>query len=632
MKKINRYPGIQPFSRDYRSVFFGRSDDIEGLYKYLNVNKLTVLHGKSGLGKSSLLNAGLIPKFEENNNFLTVFVRFGSYQEGTTETPKSIFTARIKEELIDADSIFFEDLNIENPSVWQYFKTLQWDFKDFDGVLLVLDQFEEVFTYPKAAVEEFGREFSELVNDRIPEHFQKQLYKIADNSNQYLEDNADKIQFTNNEMALKILVGIRSDRLSYLDRLSDYLPNILKNLYGLLPLNRTQAEEAITAPAEKKLDDLEKRLFGNVAFGTAPFSYDSVFLEHILDFLSKGYHQTIEPFLLQIICQEIEAVVQQRALSTITAADIDSLDNVVRNYYTNIVKGTATKDNSATNFTEFEQLIVRYLVETQLINTSSTPNTRISLDQAVLEKRGATTKILATLVDRRLLRQEPNTVSGMSYEVSHDTLIDPILQSALELGDLEKQLTTYYNLKVDDAEQDLINAYFLSTTNDNDKINLDDFATLLEDQIVQLNDGELALYSMFKDIAAKRQNERNVAAIQVQTKKTKQARGAAILAAIIGVVAIVLFFYGQQQRVKAEENYGAAMQEKADKEKQDVKEILRIGTSFEEAEYYEDALILYDSATLVLKDTIHLQHDIAETNSLVKLLEERRTSAKDKLN
>jgi hypothetical protein len=632
MKKINRYPGIQPFSRDYRSVFFGRSDDIEGLYKYLNVNKLTVLHGKSGLGKSSLLNAGLIPKFEENNNFLTVFVRFGSYQEGTTETPKSIFTARIKEELIDADSIFFEDLNIENPSVWQYFKTLQWDFKDFDGVLLVLDQFEEVFTYPKAAVEEFGREFSELVNDRIPEHFQKQLYKIADNSNQYLEDNADKIQFTNNEMALKILVGIRSDRLSYLDRLSDYLPNILKNLYGLLPLNRTQAEEAITAPAEKKLDDLEKRLFGNVAFGTAPFSYDSVFLEHILDFLSKGYHQTIEPFLLQIICQEIEAVVQQRALSTITAADIDSLDNVVRNYYTNIVKGTATKDNSATNFTEFEQLIVRYLVETQLINTSSTPNTRISLDQAVLEKRGATTKILATLVDRRLLRQEPNTVSGMSYEVSHDTLIDPILQSALELGDLEKQLTTYYNLKVDDAEQDLINAYFLSTTNDNDKINLDDFATLLEDQIVQLNDGELALYSMFKDIAAKRQNERNVAAIQVQTKKTKQARGAAILAAVIGVVAIVLFFYGQQQRVKAEESYGAAMQEKADKEKQDVKEILRIGTSFEEAEYYEDALILYDSATLVLKDTIHLQHDIAETNSLVKLLEERRTSAKDKLN
>jgi hypothetical protein len=632
MKKINRYPGIQPFSRDYRSVFFGRSDDIEGLYKYLNVNKLTVLHGKSGLGKSSLLNAGLIPKFEENNNFLTVFVRFGSYQEGTTETPKSIFTARIKEELIDADSIFFEDLNIENPSIWQYFKTLQWDFKDFDGVLLVLDQFEEVFTYPKAAVEEFGREFSELVNDRIPEHFQKQLYKIADNSNQYLEDNADKIQFTNNEMALKILVGIRSDRLSYLDRLSDYLPNILKNLYGLLPLNRTQAEEAITAPAEKKLDDLEKRLFGNVAFGTAPFSYDSVFLEHILDFLSKGYHQTIEPFLLQIICQEIEAVVQQRALSTITAADIDSLDNVVRNYYTNIVKGTATKDNSATNFTEFEQLIVRYLVETQLINTSSTPNTRISLDQAVLEKRGATTKILATLVDRRLLRQEPNTVSGMSYEVSHDTLIDPILQSALELGDLEKQLTTYYNLKVDDAEQDLINAYFLSTTNDNDKINLDDFATLLEDQIVQLNDGELALYSMFKDIAAKRQNERNVAAIQVQTKKTKQARGAAILAAIIGVVAIVLFFYGQQQRVKAEENYGAAMQEKADKEKQDVKEILRIGTSFEEAEYYEDALILYDSATLVLKDTIHLQHDTAETNSLVKLLEERRTSAEDKLN
>ncbi|MFK7946600.1 MAG: hypothetical protein AB8G11_03335 [Saprospiraceae bacterium] len=614
---------MQPFSRDYRSVFFGRSDDIEGLYKYLNVHKLTVLHGKSGLGKSSLLNAGLIPKFEENNNFLTVFVRFGSYQDGSTATPKSIFVNRIKEELIDENSLFFEDLNLKNPSIWQYFKTLQWDFQDFDGVLLVLDQFEEVFTYPKAAVEEFGREFSELVNDRIPEDFQKRLYETADNSNQYLENNADKIQFTNNDMALKILVGIRSDRLSYLDRLSDYLPNILKNLYGLLPLNRTQAREAIAAPAQKQLDDLEKRLFGNVAFATSPFAYNSAFLDHILDFLSKGYHQTIEPFLLQIICQEVEAVVQQRQLSTISKTDIDSLDNVVQNYYTNIVKGTTTQDNQATNFTEFEQLIVRYLVETQLINTSSTPNTRISLDQAVLEKRGATTNILTTLVDKRLLRQEPNTVSGMSYEVSHDTLIDPILQSALALGDLEEQLTNYYKMHVSEKGQYLINAYFLFGEDLGKNINFNDFKPLLQTQIVRKGDADFELYAMFKDIATKLQNERNAAAIQAETTKRKRATGLAILAGIVGVIAIVLFFYGQKQRLKAEENFGVAMQEKAAKDKQDVEEILRIGTSFEEAEYYQDAKMLYDSATVILQKDIHLEYDTVQTNSLMKELERR---------
>lgn len=332
--------------------------------------------------------------------------------------------------------------------------------------------------------------------------------------------------------------------------------------------------------------------------------------------------------MLQIICQEIETVVQQRQLSTIRATNIDSLDNVVQNYYTNIVKGTKTKNNKGTNFTEFEQLIVRYLVETQLINTSSTPNTRISLDQAVLEKRGATTKILATLVDERLLRQEPNSVSGVSYEISHDTLIVPILQSALEkdnlgLGDLEEQLTAYYHAHVDNTQQDLINTYFLSANNNSKKADFVTFNQLIQHQIVQSNNGKLELFSMFKDIATKRQNEQNVVAIQAETKKTKQARGLAVFAGIIGVIAIGLFFYGQKQRLKAEENFGTAMQEKAAKEKQDVAEILRIGTSFEEAEYYKDAKILYDSATVILRKEIHLEYEKSQTDDLTKELNSR---------
>ena len=63
--KIYRYPGVKPFSEDERHVFYGRSADTKKLYQFINLEKLVLLYGKSGLGKSSLLNAGVLPLFNE---------------------------------------------------------------------------------------------------------------------------------------------------------------------------------------------------------------------------------------------------------------------------------------------------------------------------------------------------------------------------------------------------------------------------------------------------------------------------------------------------------------------------------------------------------------------------------------
>jgi len=57
-----RYPGSKPFEASEKNLFFGREDDIERLSESIQVEQLLVLYGKSGLGKSSLLNAGVLPK------------------------------------------------------------------------------------------------------------------------------------------------------------------------------------------------------------------------------------------------------------------------------------------------------------------------------------------------------------------------------------------------------------------------------------------------------------------------------------------------------------------------------------------------------------------------------------------
>ncbi|NIR10395.1 MAG: hypothetical protein GTN82_33665, partial [Candidatus Aminicenantes bacterium] len=57
----DRYPGIRPFADSDidRELFFGRGYEKEVLLHQVLADKLVVLYSKSGLGKTSLINAGL---------------------------------------------------------------------------------------------------------------------------------------------------------------------------------------------------------------------------------------------------------------------------------------------------------------------------------------------------------------------------------------------------------------------------------------------------------------------------------------------------------------------------------------------------------------------------------------------
>ena len=58
---MRRYPGVSPFTRDQRNIFFGRSEDIKKLKKLILLRNQVLLYSKSGIGKTSLLDSGVIP-------------------------------------------------------------------------------------------------------------------------------------------------------------------------------------------------------------------------------------------------------------------------------------------------------------------------------------------------------------------------------------------------------------------------------------------------------------------------------------------------------------------------------------------------------------------------------------------
>jgi predicted GTPase len=71
----NPWPGLASFEESAHAFFFGRNEETSKLLRHVLDTPVTVLYGRSGLGKTSLLQAGLFPLLRERH-LLPVYVRF----------------------------------------------------------------------------------------------------------------------------------------------------------------------------------------------------------------------------------------------------------------------------------------------------------------------------------------------------------------------------------------------------------------------------------------------------------------------------------------------------------------------------------------------------------------------------
>ncbi len=459
-----RYPGPTPFCYDEQDLFFGRGEEIKYLSTLIMNNKTTIIHGKSGYGKSSLLNAGIIPHLLTYYNCEIIRVRFYNYDKKNPLTPRNIFLKTL--EIQQTSEIPYLDylLPKDYSSAWRYFKKLQSDGHTKEAeqkmnkreeplvsgktYILLFDQFEELFTYHKDQITQFGHEIYNVVQNRIPHEVQEAILteynKLERKENEQM---LDELAILNQDIPLKIVFSIRSDRFDYLTYLSNYLPNYLNNTYKLRRMGEAQVRAAIIKPAH-----LEN------GFESPQFSYHPDLLEKIIDFLSttKAGSKKIEVFEMQIICSRLEDFIIKSFQNTsksdifLTEERVVELgkiktpsklfSEIIKNYYTETV-------NDITD--EAEKLAARYLIEYKLID-SITKN-RVSLDFVFVHQLGICAKTLMHLVDKKVIRVEINNVSGKSYEISHDSLIMPILDASKELGSLDKQLYAF--------SQDVLKAY-----------------------------------------------------------------------------------------------------------------------------------------------------------------------------
>jgi tetratricopeptide (TPR) repeat protein len=415
-----RYPGSRPFSDTEldRRLFFGREAETQYIFHSILVENLFVFFSKSGMGKTSLLNAGLMERLRQKE-FLPMVIRFNNREITPLDSVFSGIEEAVKqwnEQVAPRDRIDREPG--ETDTLWQYFKTTAFWTSDDKRLIpvLILDQFEEFFTlHPLAHREAFIEQLADLVRGRVP----KALRKTFKSDSQF------HFPYSETPPRVKVIISMREDFLGHLEELTHEIPNILQNRFRLLPLKCRQAREAIIRPARLSEDEYVR---------AKGFSYADETVDEMLDFLSERRERgeivrtdEVEPFQLQLLCQHIEETVIKKVEREGNGKVVRKSDLGGKTGMRKVLQGFYERRMWALG-PVWKQKRVRKLCEKGLIDNRS----RLSLEEGYIKRKYNVSKaVLSQLVDGRLLRSEPR-VGSVYYELSHDTLVEPILQSQQE--------------------------------------------------------------------------------------------------------------------------------------------------------------------------------------------------------
>ena len=517
----SRYPGAQPFREEQADIFFGRQETTEEFYQLIRQEPLTVLYAKSGQGKSSLLNAGLIPRLRREKTHRPIPIRFLAYT-GNEKMPVETTANRIRGNQTNPHSFLNQLIENEN-TLWRHLKEQQLSADTGEGLLLLFDQFEELFTYPKEAQLQFRRQLAEALYTPLPQRYWDMLDLYDPKDMPFSPEQLARLQ---QPFDLRIVISIRQDRMHLLGNLADYLPTISKHWYELKALDRESARQAIVLPAMAEGE-----------FSTPPFEYTPDALKEMLDFLSEGEQENIESTQLQIVCNALEQRVKKLDLKTVDRSTLGRLGEIIENYYSEKI---ATISNPE------QQFAARRLIEEGLIFEEE--ERRLSLYEGqILQAYNIESETLRTLVNSHLLRAEPSLRGGYTYELSHDTLVDPILKAKAERLEVDR--------KIQEAK-------------------------------IQ---------------------EQQARALEVEKRKRRRARWIAMGTSLLAILAIAMSAWAFSERNRAEEALSSYRTEEQKRQELELKEMIESIKIYRDAGYLTNARQLLDS--IIAKDVNKLMQD-----------------------
>ncbi len=170
MQEKKPFKGLDAYDEQDARFFLGREDETQMFVGNLQFHRLTVIYGPSGVGKSSLLRAGVVSRLRQFNEAAGrhgksryVLTVFNSWQGNACLGLKQAIAASFAEQFGRP-----AEGPAESERLASFIERLQRQPEaGFERLLIILDQFEEYFAYQQYIDEEdgFAEEFAEVMND-----------------------------------------------------------------------------------------------------------------------------------------------------------------------------------------------------------------------------------------------------------------------------------------------------------------------------------------------------------------------------------------------------------------------------------------------------------------------------------
>ena len=217
---MNPFRGLLPFEEQHSAEFFGRDREIREVAERLESRRLLAVTGVSGSGKSSLVLAGVIPMLKAGlipSLGIDLHVAIMKPRGGPLSELRRVLSVAL------GRAIAIDKLTRTTYGLVDSVQPLNED----EGVLIVVDQFEEIFQYRKDHLTQDGGADA----DRFIALLLRAVGQAA--------------------VPIYVILTMRSDYLGECAIFRD-LPEALNDGHYLVPrMTRHQLQEAIESPLEK---------------------------------------------------------------------------------------------------------------------------------------------------------------------------------------------------------------------------------------------------------------------------------------------------------------------------------------------------------------------------------------------
>jgi WD40 repeat protein len=395
------YKGLRSYTEADGDYFFGRESDRDLVIANLMASRLTVLYGPSGVGKSSLLQAGVVRHLrqmpEDAFSYLAVrnaVVVYHSSWQG--DSLMELGSALLKEVPVEsATDVVQTRRPLSVGLIREVAERLDAD------VYLLLDQFEE-----------------------------QSLYQTDPQRTAFLAELSQII--TTPGLRAAVLLGLREDAIAKLDSLEAHLAWPVDNKLRLHHLNHAAATQAIEAPVTR---------YNAVVQSTQQVTIDPELIDDLLPQLQTGSVsvgeagqggvktsvESIETPFLQLVMTKLWAEEAQRHSRVLRRETLESLggaDRIVRTHLDSVMSDLTDEQR------ETAAQIFRYLVTPSGTKISHTANDLAEYaESADPERVGEVLERLAA-GSERVLRPVPPPAGSAEpprYEIFHDVIAPAVL-------------------------------------------------------------------------------------------------------------------------------------------------------------------------------------------------------------